>query len=155
MTDRPTGDSVVPNASALPRPKCVPREVRVGTETGKPVALYWSDTGDVLAYLPNGKTRIEQGEECGECSERDIQSAKWIATTLNAAPDVGAAAQLELCPDGCYRQKARNADDCAAGCCSKWYAVRDAEAAAECEKLAAFWRDGDPFETAEHGKALP
>jgi hypothetical protein len=50
------------------------------------------------------------------------------------------ATKLQLCPDGCYRPKARNADDCAVGCCSKWYAVRDDEAQSDCEKLAAFWK---------------
>lgn len=61
-------------------------------------------------------------------------------TPLYAAP-TGAVAQLERCPDGCYRPKARNASDCAAGCCAKHYAVRDPEAAAECEKIAAYWRE--------------
>lgn len=51
-----------------------------------------------------------------------------------------ASLALERCPDGCFRPKARNADDCAAGCCSKWYAIRDKEAADECAKLAAFWK---------------
>lgn len=37
------------------------------------------------------------------------------------------------CPD-CKRKKARSADDCAAGLCPKWYAVRDPEAAADCER---------------------
>jgi hypothetical protein len=60
------------------------------------------------------------------------------------APPSDAAQGLERCPDGCYRPKARNAADCAAGCCSKWYAVRDSEAAAECSKLAAFWTPPSP-----------
>lgn len=51
-----------------------------------------------------------------------------------------ASLALERCPDGCFRPKARNADDCAAGCCSKWHAIRDKEAADECAKLAAFWK---------------
>lgn len=41
----------------------------------------------------------------------------------------------ECCPD-CGRLKARNADDCVAGDCDKWYAVRDLEARKECERIA-------------------
>lgn len=63
-----------------------------------------------------------------------------LATPPPATP-VEAVRVLTRCPDGCFRPKATNADDCAAGCCSKWYAVNDAEAAAECSKLASFWRD--------------
>lgn len=57
-----------------------------------------------------------------------------------AAKSLDSPDKLVVCPDGCWRPKARNADDCAAGCCSKWYAVRDPEADAECYKLAAFWK---------------
>lgn len=59
--------------------------------------------------------------------------------TLATQPQQAGGDALERCPDGCFRPKARNAADCAAGCCAKWYAVRDGEAAAECKKLAAFW----------------
>jgi hypothetical protein len=48
---------------------------------------------------------------------------------------------LSACPDGCWRPKARNASDCGAGCCSKWYAIRDPAADTECAKLAEFWRN--------------
>ena len=60
--------------------------------------------------------------------------------TILAELGRGADRKLEQCPDGCYRPKATSADDCAAGCCSKWYAVRDKAASDECEKLAAFWK---------------
>lgn len=66
--------------------------------------------------------------------------------------------KLERCPDGCWRPKARNADDCMAGCCSKWYAIRDPEARAECEKLAAFWSPPKPQDVAvnpDHAGILP
>lgn len=39
------------------------------------------------------------------------------------------------CPD-CKRLKARSADDCSAGKCPKWYAVRDPEAKEDCQKFA-------------------
>jgi hypothetical protein len=62
-----------------------------------------------------------------------------VKTMLDEQPAEPVARTLERCPE-CYRPKARNADDCMAGCCSKWYAVRDPEAADECKKLAAYWR---------------
>ena len=57
---------------------------------------------------------------------------------LNAMQSA-ALAPLKRCPDGCGRPKARNAVDCVAGCCSKWYAPKDRETHAECARLAAFW----------------
>jgi Fe-S cluster biosynthesis and repair protein YggX len=40
---------------------------------------------------------------------------------------------IDKCPD-CGRQKAQSADDCAAGLCPKWYAVRDKEAEDDCKR---------------------
>jgi hypothetical protein len=54
-------------------------------------------------------------------------------TKLYAAP-VPAGDGRPVCPD-CYRFKARNADDCAAGDCSKWHAVRDQEAVRDCKQF--------------------
>jgi hypothetical protein len=39
----------------------------------------------------------------------------------------------EKCPE-CGRRKARNAFDASAGDCPKWWAIRDAEAAADCDQ---------------------
>jgi hypothetical protein len=56
----------------------------------------------------------------------------------NIAPLYGAPVPVgdgrPVCPD-CYRFKARNADDCAAGDCSKWHAVRDQEAVRDCKQF--------------------
>lgn len=38
----------------------------------------------------------------------------------------------QVCSD-CGRPKARNANDCMAGDCSKWYAIRDSEAFDDCD----------------------
>jgi hypothetical protein len=53
---------------------------------------------------------------------------KAFAASKAADPPAGRA----VCPD-CFRFKARNADDCAAGDCSKWYAVMDNEADLDCK----------------------
>lgn len=63
--------------------------------------------------------------------------ATGLAASVFAKPE---EVELQVCPDGCYRPKARNANDCMAGCCSKWYAIRDPEAVTECATLAAFWK---------------
>lgn len=39
----------------------------------------------------------------------------------------------------CLRIKARNADDCAKGYCSKWWAVRDKEAEEDCRLAKAYY----------------
>ena len=72
----------------------------------------------------------------GACYRKCADDLEAILAELGR----GADRKLEQCPDGCYRPKATSADDCAAGCCSKWYAVRDKAASDECEKLAAFWK---------------
>lgn len=77
--------------------------------------------------------------------------AEQLRAALRAQP-AGGEVKLERCPDGCYRPKATSADDCAAGCCAKWYAVRDGDAAAECAKLAAFWSPLTQPQPAEGGK---
>jgi hypothetical protein len=56
----------------------------VGEEVGKPVAIINSLTGDVVAYIPNGKTQCFTTEnECEPCTEKDIKLAAVIAALLN------------------------------------------------------------------------
>lgn len=50
---------------------------------------------------------------------------------IQASAPIASESGRGICP-ACYRFKARNADDCAAGDCSKWHAVRDKEADADC-----------------------
>lgn len=45
------------------------------------------------------------------------------------------AQQDGTCPE-CGRKKAKSADDCAAGLCPKWYAIRDKEAAKDCQTVS-------------------
>ncbi len=68
-----------------PRAEAGPLEV--ATESGKPVAIVHSETGDVIAYIPNGKTaKVEQfGVECESCTEHDKQVATWLIGS-NKAP---------------------------------------------------------------------
>lgn len=124
---------VVPRAELLPCPFC----------GEAPELTQWDDRDRAQVGCDN--------EECGVCVFTDDDArptqGQAIAAWNTRAPapppatPVQATRTLTRCPDGCFRPKATNADDCAAGCCSKWYAVNDAEAAAECSKLASFWRD--------------
>jgi hypothetical protein len=61
-----------------------------------------------------------------------------LAYLLKENREIKQLLNLERCPD-CFRPKTRNANDCFAGCCAKWYAVNDLEAQFECTKLKAFW----------------
>ncbi len=55
----------------------------VGNEPNKPVCIFDADTGDVLAYIPDGKTRIERtGDECADCVSRNIKTAERIIAAL-------------------------------------------------------------------------
>lgn len=87
----------------------------------------------------------DQRERLAELMERQhtwissVSAARLIRGDSSVLMHGYVDQRLYRCPD-CYRPKARSADDCAAGCCSKWYAVRDKDAAVECEKLASYWR---------------
>lgn len=85
--------------------------------------------------------------ELAELQNSDLQDADLVK--LERLTDEAAALarvegpvapKLAVCPDGCWRPKAKSADDAAAGCCSKWWAIRDQGAKDECVKLAAFWK---------------
>lgn len=77
---------------------------------------------------------IEHAETLERELARELISGASIAVNngqLRYEAAVKAATGRAACPD-CYRFKARNADDCAAGDCSKWYAIRDKEADHDC-----------------------
>lgn len=57
-----------------------------------------------------------------------------LERTTNVTP-LPTPDQDERCPD-CGRLKALGAAEAAAGACAKWYAVRDREARADCERVA-------------------
>lgn len=58
---------------------------------------------------------------------------KLIALALSGVLAI-AEKNTPECPE-CGRLKARSAEDAANGRCPKWWAVRDPEAAADCEKF--------------------
>lgn len=57
---------------------------RVAQEAGKPIAIFDKDTGDVLAYIPDGKTVVRQtGKECVDCTKENLRVGRKIARLLN------------------------------------------------------------------------
>jgi hypothetical protein len=55
-------------------------------QPGKPWAVFDKATGDVLCYIPNGKTQITQlEEECDACNANDAETAEKIALLMTEA----------------------------------------------------------------------
>lgn len=63
------------------------------------------------------------------------KDAKLAIQKLDFSKAASQAQQDDICPD-CGRKKAKSADDCAAGLCPKWYAIRDKEAAKDCQTVS-------------------
>lgn len=59
-------------------------KLEVVCEPGKPVGIIDSVTGDYVAFIPNGKTKIEQiGDECNHCIEHDKAFATLLISHLS------------------------------------------------------------------------
>mgnify|MGYP001573022527 CR=1 FL=1 len=130
--------SSTPHPSAAPQ---VPEAARLGTteipEThiSSPAVAAPSAVEEVQ-YRPATSAeclRILLARHVENFSPAEKREVEIAARELDELRQRGASGR-EVCPD-CYRFKARSADDCADGACSKWYAVRDNEAKQDCEQF--------------------
>ena len=76
------------------------------------------------------KCDISKNEDGNYVDDTTIFAFAWFCRGIASQ-----AQQDDICPE-CRRKKAKSADDCAAGLCPKWYAIRDKESANDCRNVS-------------------